>query len=72
MFPHGKMPAFRSTSGFSLVEGAAIARYCEYENQIGRSIPQLMSIQSLPLHQNLDSFPNLLKIRPLSISGVIS
>ena len=31
MFPHGKMPAFKSTSGFALVEGAAIARYREYE-----------------------------------------
>jgi len=27
MFPHGKIPAFRSNSGVSIVEGAAIARY---------------------------------------------
>ena len=39
MFPHGKIPAFRSTSGFSLFEGAAIARYCGYQIRfIGRSI----------------------------------
>ncbi|KIM73365.1 hypothetical protein PILCRDRAFT_15272 [Piloderma croceum F 1598] len=30
MFPHGMMPAFKSTGGFSLVEGAAIARYRGY------------------------------------------
>jgi len=33
MFPHRKMPAFKSTSGFALVEGAAIAHYREYGSQ---------------------------------------
>jgi elongation factor 1-gamma len=28
-FPHGKIPAFETTSGFKLFEGIAIARYGE-------------------------------------------
>ena len=28
-FSYGKIPAFEGTDGFTLVEGASIARYCE-------------------------------------------
>jgi len=74
MFPHEKMPAFMSTSGFVLVEGAAIARYCEYDIILICSIYQFITIhmQSLPSHQNPDSFQSLLMIMPFSTSGVIS
>ena len=41
MFPHRKMPAFKSTSGFALVEGAAIAHYREYGiTMIGPSVKE--------------------------------
>jgi hypothetical protein len=75
MFPHGKMPAFKSSGGFALVEGAAICRYREHDITLICSIClQLIitiHIQSLPSHQNPDSFQSLLTIMPLSTSGVI-
>jgi len=52
------MPAFKSTNGFALVEGAAIARYREYEIiMIGPSVKLIVIIhmQSLLSHQNLTS-----------------
>jgi elongation factor 1-gamma len=33
-FPHGKVPAFRAKNGFTLTEGAAIARYCMFVSAV--------------------------------------
>jgi len=47
MFPHGKMPAFKSTSGFTLVEGAAIARYLAARAPESGLLPKSLEDQAL-------------------------
>ncbi|KIM73376.1 hypothetical protein PILCRDRAFT_81186, partial [Piloderma croceum F 1598] len=47
MFPHGKMPAFKSTSGFALVEGAAIARYLAARAPESGLLPMSLEDQAL-------------------------
>ena len=37
-FASGKVPAFESKDGFTLFEGTAIARYCEYDSLLHVSV----------------------------------